>query len=447
MRKSIRIRIPESAYAMMAQAAQMLGSLLVMLMLVRMFPKGIFGQWVLYQSLVALAEMARMGFVQNGMVRFIHSEPDAYKKILSAGLFLHLLIGLVLWGIMALISPFLAALWKSELLPELSLAYGFTLLSLGSLRFLEYIQMANKDFKGVWIGNLLAGLSYAAMVGYFFISKTQMNLIWVIGMQGIGAIIGLCFVAFFRRNYFSFGKVKKAWVSKLFHYGKFSLGTNMSSMILQRVDIAMIGYFVNPAAVAAYSIAGKAPNYMEVPLKGGAQYFFPKIAEAFQKEGRKGAGRLYAQALGMMLAINIPIFVGALIFAEPILWILGGENYSDLTIRLILYVLLSNTLIKPFSRMFGTVLDSIGKPEVNFRMVGAAIFLNIGINLLCVPLYGALGAAIGTVLAMVLMNIISVQILKKYIDIDFSLIIKWVKAYYEKALGMIGVRSSGAFKI
>ncbi|MCI4671016.1 MAG: oligosaccharide flippase family protein [Bacteroidia bacterium] len=441
------IRIPESAFAMMAQAAQMLGALLVMLMLVRMFPKDIFGQWVLYQSLVALAEMARMGFVQNGMVRYAQSEPGQYRQILSGGLTLHFLVGLGLWGLLVSCSPYLAGIWKSEMLPQLCMAYGFTLFSLGSLRFLEYVQMANKDFRGVFGGNMIAGLSYALMVAYFFFSKNEMSLVWVIFMQGIAALFGCFFVLFFRKRFFTFGSLKFDWLKKLFHYGKFSLGTNLSSMLLQRVDIAMIAYFINPAAVAAYNIAGKAPNYMEVPLKGGAQYFFPKIAEVYKKEGKKATGDMYAQAMGMMLAINIPIFLGALLFAEPILWILGGADYTAWEVKVILYVLLSNTLIKPFARMFGTVLDAIGKPEVNFRMVAGSIFLNVGMNLLFVPAMGALGAAIGTILAMILMNIISIQILKKHIHINLQLIFHWIRNYYSRALSIIRLRTIGAPKV
>ncbi|MEO1587231.1 MAG: oligosaccharide flippase family protein, partial [Bacteroidota bacterium] len=297
-------KIPDSAYAMMGQGANMLGALLVMLMLVRAFDAALFGIWVLYQALFTFAEMARMGFVQNGLVKFATAHPDEYKEILTSAFVLNIALGLGLWGLLILLTPLLAGLWNTPELTKLVWHYGFTVCTLGSLRFMEYIQMANKDFRGVFWGNLMAGLSYALLIGLAFGRGLELRPIHAIYGQGIGALVGVGFVWFYRRSFFRFGKFNIQWLQKLFHYGKYVLGTNISSMILQKVDIAMLAYFINPAAVALYNISSKAPNYMEVPLKGGAQYYFPRIAEAAAHKPPKFVAKLFEEAMGMLLAIN-----------------------------------------------------------------------------------------------------------------------------------------------
>jgi len=425
-----QLKVPESGYAMLAQAASMGGALLVMLMLVRVFPKEVFGQWVLFQSLVALVEMTRMGMVQNGLVRFVQSDPKNYGHILSSGLILHVVLGSLLWGLLMVTAPFLSGIWDSPLLIELSWYYSFTFFTLGSLRFMEYVQMANNDFRGVMGGNLLAGLGYAGLVAFFLLVGWKMTPVMALLLQGVSALLGIVFVSFYRGQLFRFKKVKSSWIRKLGDYGKFSLGTNLSSTLLQRVDVAMIAYFISPGAVAIYNIASKAPNYMEISLKGGAQYFFPRIAAAYKEKGSHAAAQLYTQALGMMLAINLPLCIFVGLMAEPILWVLGGESY--LGAWPILCLLLFHTLIKPFSRMFGTLLDAIGRPEVNFRMVAFSILINVGMNLLFVPPMGALGAALGTILSMIVMNLLSFIILKNHMPLDLRPIPAWIVHYYKK---------------
>ncbi|MEO0897497.1 MAG: oligosaccharide flippase family protein [Bacteroidota bacterium] len=427
----INIKIGESSYAMLSTLAAMMGNLLVMLMLVRYFSQEDFGQWVLYLSLFTLAEMARTGIVQNGMVKFTQSNPNDYKEILTAAVMLHMVLGLGLWLVLVVISFPLAEIWKSPALIELSPLYGLTFITLGSLRFGEYVQMANQDFKGVFWGNGIFALTYSAIIGVLFVGNFIFDWADVLYIQAGAALLGALFVWNYRKSMFQFGAIRWVWIARLFHYGKFSLGTNLSSMLLQRVDIALLGYFVNPAAVASYNIASRAPNYMEVPLKGGAQYFFPKIASAYRNgEGKERAARLYEEALGMMLAINIPLCVGAFIFAKPILYILGGPDY--LGAQLILWILLANTLIKPFARMFGTVLDAIGKPEVNFKLVFFSILLNLVANLIFIPIWGGVGAAVGTILAMILMNLVSFGILKDYIPFQLNALPNWIMFYYKK---------------
>ncbi|MEO0581325.1 MAG: flippase [Bacteroidota bacterium] len=409
-------KIPDSAYAMMGQGANMLGALLVMLMLVRAFDAALFGIWVLYQALFTFAEMARMGFVQNGLVKFATAHPGEYKGILTSAFVLNIALGLGLWGLLILLTPLLAGLWNTPELTELVWHYGFTVCTLGSLRFMEYIQMANKDFRGVFWGNLIAGLSYALLIGIGFGSGLELRPIHAIYGQGIGALIGICFVWFYRRSFFRFGNFNILWLQKLFHYGKYVLGTNISSMILQKVDIAMLAYFINPAAVALYNISSKAPNYMEVPLKGGAQYYFPRIAEAAAHQPPKYVAKLFEEAMGMLLAINIPLFLGAFVFAKYIMLFMGGQEYVEG--YFILQILLFNTLIKPWGRMFGTTMDAIGHPKVNFRMVFFSLFANALLNYLMIPIWGVLGAALATTCTLCLSTLVSLLILRRYVPIS-----------------------------
>lgn len=413
-----KINIPDSFYSLMAHGANMLGSLLAMLMLVRYFSQEIFGVWVIYQVIYTVAEMARMGFVQNGLVKFTNEQPDKYGSILTTSLVLGLVIGLIIWAIMILTGPFLSSVFNAPLLATMTFHYGITLFARGSLGFTEYVQMANKDFKGVFWANLISGLSYALILAVTISSGSVFGPISVIWFQAAGVMVGFVFVLVYRGHLLSFGRFSAEWFWKLFHYGKFVLGTNLSSMIMQRVDIIMVGSFANPAAAAAYSIAAKTPGYMEVPLRGIATYFFPRMASAQRELGIEKVARLFEQSMGMLLAINIPLFLVAFVFAEPILLFLGGESYEGA--KIILYVLLINTLIKPWGRMFGTTLDAIGKPQINFKAVLSSIFLNVALNLYFVPLWGAFGAAVATIIAMTIITSITLYILSRHIPFRFQ---------------------------
>lgn len=390
-----------SLLAVVGQLASQGFGLISLLILLRLISREAYGMWALYLTVLSMAEMARAGFIQNGLVSFLQSNPEEERRIIGSAYLLNLLLGIVLWGLFMLIAPFLAKWWSAPALPALTAWYGLFMLGLGGLRFLEYIQIARQDFRGVVVGNLIYGGGQCFVMVLWWEMGYVPALHQIIWLQAAAAAIGAGVVWIYRRPLFTWGKPQWSWMGKLSNYGRFVLGSNLGSMLLQRVDVMMIGFFLGPNAVAPYNVALRMTGYLEVPLRGLAIAAFPRIGKAWKEEGPERVARLFEKTTAEMLALTLPVCVGLAIAAPYVILLVAGPGYEDAV--LLLRILLLFAMIKPWARMFGTTLDAIGMPQMNFHYVMLGVLINVIFNTAMIPLLDVVGAAYATVLAILLM--------------------------------------------
>lgn len=423
MKKRKGINASSGFLAILGQLANQGFALLSLLILLRLISREEYGMWALYLTVLSMAEMARAGFVQNGLVSFVQANPDQDRRIIGSAYAMNLGLGILIWGIFMALSVPLATWWSAPALPTLTMWYGLFMLTLGGLRFLEYVQIARQDFKGVLVGNLIYGGGQCVVMVYWWIIGFHPELYMLIWLQAGAAATAAVVVWLYRRPLFSWGKPEWQWMKKLGDYGRYVLGTNLGSMLLQRVDVIMIGAFLGPEGVAPYNVALRMTGYLEVPLRGLATSVFPRIGKAWKENGAAAVSRLYEKTTAEMLALTLPVCIGLAVAAEWVIQILAGPGYEDAVF--LLRILLLFALLKPWGRMFGTALDAIGKPRVNFRFVMLGVLVNVILNSLMIPLFGLPGAAYATVLAMLTMVIIN------HWKINKIIVVRWKQVFID----------------
>ena len=115
-----------------------------------------------------------------------------------------------------------------------------------------------------------------------------------------------------------------------------------------------------------------------------------------------------AQMLSSMLffgVVSILLLLFSYFFAEQILYIFGVEymDYADSFLILIMGIV----GIYIFRGLFGNLLSSIGKIELNYYIISIAIVINVISNYYLIPLYGIKGAAITSAILMWFTGILS----------------------------------------
>ena len=268
----------------------------------------------------------------------------------------------------------------------------------GTARYFDGIHMGNQDFKGVFLSKLIYGLVFILGIAWVWWKIGTVDLPYLPLLQLIAAIPSLLIFALYRRSYLQFGPIVNGWLSKIFHFGKFVLGTNFSSMFFNKVDLLMLAFFLNPVAVGLYNVATRITNYMEVPMSGISQAIYPRLAQVGQEQGYLKVGALYERSVGYLLALTIPIVGVVFFFPEPIIQLVAGSQYLEAAP--ILSILVVAVLVKPWGRLFGITLDAIGKPKLNFYFLVSGLVLNITLNVMLIQLWGLKGAAFATLLSL-----------------------------------------------
>lgn len=365
--------------------------------LVRYLSKDEVGIWTIFFSITALVEVARNGLIQNALIRNITiNESSTHSAIYTASFTLNALITTGSIFMLILISPLLDSLYQTHELSTLFIYYSIVAILMIPVSQFEFIQQANFQFSALFYSSFAKQGIFFLCVLASFILEVQISLVTLVLYQALGTFVALIVSTYTSYKYVSLSRaIDKKWMAKLFHYGKYVVGTNISGKLLSSIDQLMLGYFIGSSAVAVYNTCARITMLVDVPTSAVGQIVFPKSTqEAAKKDGIVGLRNLYEKATGSILAMVIPFTVFVLLFPDFIITVVAGSDYLEGVP--VLRVLVFITLIIPFTRQTGSIWDALNLPKYNFIYTLSVASLNAISNLIYIHYFGMIGAAMGT---------------------------------------------------
>jgi O-antigen/teichoic acid export membrane protein len=230
--------------------------------------------------------------------------------------------------------------------------YNVTFFFSGILVIFNAIEQANFQYKGVFASGLVraAILFLFLLINYIFRFTT--DLLVLVHVQVVCVIAAISISYFYVRKYLTYSYVFKwEWVWKIFHYGKFSFATTLSSQLSGTLDQWMLSGIINPVASAAFNIAVRITNLVDIPTNAIATIVFPQSAKRIETEGKDAVKYLYEKSVGTILAIVLPALLFLYVFNSYIIAILAGDKYEDSVP--ILNITLLYCILAPFGRQTG----------------------------------------------------------------------------------------------
>jgi O-antigen/teichoic acid export membrane protein len=129
----------------------------------------------------------------------------------------------------------------------------------------------------------------------------------------------------------------------------------------------------------------------------------PRLAEALSTGDRATANDLYQIATGWLVLVTWPVNLLVILFAPVYLGLFGEAYVAGVPV---VTVLAAAMLVATGCGMVDMVLSMAGRTSWNLVNVLIALAVTVGLDLLLIPAYGALGAAIGLACAMVVNNVL-----------------------------------------
>jgi len=176
---------------------------------------------------------------------------------------------------------------------------------------------------------------------------------------------------------------------------------SVAQLALQRVDVLLVAALGGLAPAAVYAVAGRFVVLIQFANQGISQSVQPRLAEALATGDRATANHLYRTATGWLVLVTWPINLLVSLFAPVYLGVFGAGYRSGANV---VVVLACAMLVATGCGMVDMVLAMAGRTSWNLFNVLVALGVTIGLDLLLIPRYGALGAAIGLACAMVANN-------------------------------------------
>jgi O-antigen/teichoic acid export membrane protein len=157
--------------------------------------------------------------------------------------------------------------------------------------------------------------------------------------------------------------------------------------------------------VAMYNPAIRISNLVEVPTLAIANVVFPQVGSALKNSGVSGIQNIYYKSLSLILAVMLPAILPIYLLSDYIILYIFGEAYAEASP--ILQVTIFYMLLVPFSRQFGTILDGLKMPKLNFYLLLILVAINAIMNYFMLKEYGVIGAAYSTLLSYLLIVVVN----------------------------------------
>jgi O-antigen/teichoic acid export membrane protein len=180
-------------------------------------------------------------------------------------------------------------------------------------------------------------------------------------------------------------------------------GTTLISLALQRLDVIIVAAIRGASDAALYTAATRflvvgqtAANALSVAV----QHRFGALLSV----GRTAdANRLYQLTTTWLILMIWPFYLTWAVFAGRLMAIFGGGYVSAKTVGIVLALTM---LVATACGMVSMVLEMAGNTGVTLLQTGAALVIDIVLDLLLVPHLGPLGAAIGWAGALLFNNLV-----------------------------------------
>ena len=171
--------------------------------------------------------------------------------------------------------------------------------------------------------------------------------------------------------------------------------------IMQGIDVLILTTYSSFESVAYYSVAVKLSTLTALSLLSVNIVVAPKIAEIYEKRKTNELQLLIKKSTRLIFIISIFLLSFIFLFSEHILS-LFGPNYIVASTALV--ILLSAQLYNSVSGPSAIYLNMTGKQRVLNWILIIGLLTNIFLNLYLIPNYGMNGAAIATLVSLVLWN-------------------------------------------
>jgi len=202
-------------------------------------------------------------------------------------------------------------------------------------------------------------------------------------------------------------------------------------------DRMMLGILGTSEDVGIYNIAFLISNILTLVFMGFNSSFAPLISELYHNDRRPELKSLYSSLTRTILIIILPAFCWLVGFGDDLLRIFGDEFLGG---YVALVVLGLSVVFRCTVGTVGTLLVMSGHERFNAMNIVIVTAMNVGLNILLIPRYGLLGAAVATAVSVSIIDTVGLIEVRVLLGIH-----PYRKAFLKLAVAVAGALAGNIF--
>jgi O-antigen/teichoic acid export membrane protein len=278
-----------------------------------------------------------------------------------------------------------------------------------------------------WIPSLIAMLGTILFVLF---------LKWDVKGAMISSVLGVLvmfFVLLFKNKFFNFFSFRFDWniIKQMLSLGFVYASALFAINLNYRIDIILLDKLSNTYELGIYSKGAAITQYLwQIPILLSTVVF---SRSAVSKNNIAFSIKV-AQLLRVSLVIVGVVSIFLILLSEKIILGMYGEQFKE-SIAVLNY-LLPGVVILTFFKVMNMDLAGQGKPWVSIKAMLPALIINIVINLILIPKFGAKGAAIASTVSYGIAGILFLFFYSKATGLPIRVILGYSKKDFDPILNV-----------
>lgn len=383
-------------------------------LVIRVLPEADFGNFVLLQELFLVITALATAIALQPMLKFASEDGGTARGVISAAMLLHIAFLVVGGTLLLLLRAPVGELFKSDMLADL-LLYLPALLAASLLRNVALVLLqAEFRFREVFIVDALHFLGAPVLVWVYsrlhlFDSAVDLVMITIISLS-LSSAAGLFFA---RLRLTAVALPSSADIRRVWDYGVYSLGGNLSYLVTTRADTFFLSAFSGPVAVAVYNAAKVFARVFDMIPQVVQMFVLPVTSRLSSRGEMNQLQSLAEKAVSFTTIATIPAML-IFLFAPTLLCdILYDGRYYEAVPVLRIFALLG--LVVPLYAVGSSILMGLGDAKTAFQLGIQMLILSLLGYLVLIPLFGAPGAAAAYAMATAVVAVTTTLRLRRHV--------------------------------
>ncbi|WP_235809622.1 flippase [Methanofollis ethanolicus] len=252
--------------------------------------------------------------------------------------------------------------------------------------------------------------------------KILLQVVAVFFGYGVAGLVGGFVAGLFVGGLFNlrFLSLRPAWFTRrhLRNLSTFSFWIFLASsgvIIFSYADTILVGYFMTDADVSVYQIAFQFTAAAAFTTTALRTTLYPKISRWHADRHPAWIANSLSRAFTYSLLLAVPVAVGGWVLGDRLLYFFYGAGFAEGAA--VLSILLLVQVVNVFMYLQTMTLSAIDRPRESFYATGTAAVVNVVLDLALIPILGIEGAAVATLVTMVVNATIARHYLSKQITV------------------------------
>lgn len=390
-----------------------LGYVNVVLLFPKFFAPEEFGLTRVLIAVVGISVQFALFGLTSAIIRFLPKFKDGDEKSH------HGLLGISLWwtmlgvclvgAVLFLAQPLVVELKKdasSLFFDYYVLLFPFLVFEAFYQVFASYTRALYHSVVNVVFKEVLLRLTTTILIALFYFELLIIHqFMWLFVLQQGVLVLGM--IVYLRAiGYLNFSINRNFLTSDLrkemVHYRTFTMLTNVSAFMLLSVDVVMISYMIGLDNTAFYTVAFYIVALINIPRNAISNISLPVVADAWKRNDRAMVESVYSKTSINQLLIGVLLFVGIWANQASIFHILPNE-YADG--KWVLFVIGIARVVDVGFGMNGGIISTSSEYRFDTYANIVLLVFTVVMNLIFIPIYGIVGAALATAISLSSFNL------------------------------------------